>query len=45
VKWEGTPQGWPVELTVDAGWLAAIGPSQNEAPSQARIDIELERRF
>jgi hypothetical protein len=45
LKWEGKPEGWPVELVVDAGWLAAIGPNQNEAPSQARINIELERRF
>jgi hypothetical protein len=35
----------PVELDIDAGWLAAVGPARREAASQARIAIELERKF
>jgi hypothetical protein len=45
VKWEGQPQGLPFEIEIDAGWLAAVGPDRREAPSQARINLELERRF
>jgi hypothetical protein len=45
VKWEGRPRGAPVEIEVDAGWLAAVGPDRQEAASQARINVELERRF
>jgi hypothetical protein len=45
VKWEGQPKGLPFEIEVDAGWLAAVGPDRGEAASQARINLELERRF
>jgi hypothetical protein len=37
--------GSPVEIAIDAGWLAAVGPDRSEAASQARINIELEHRF
>ena len=45
LKWEGQPKGLPFEIEVDAGWLAAVGSDRREAPSQARINLELERRF
>jgi len=37
--------GSPVEIDVDAGWLAAVGADRSEAASQARIALELERKF
>lgn len=45
LKWEGTPPGSPVEIDLDLGWLAAVGADRNEARSQVRLGIELERRF
>ncbi|MEO8812287.1 MAG: hypothetical protein ABI376_05165 [Caulobacteraceae bacterium] len=45
VKWEGRIGRSPVELGIDAGWLAAVGESRAEARSQVRIALELERRF
>jgi hypothetical protein len=45
VKAQGRPHGWPVELSIDAGWLAAVGPARQEAPSQVRVQFEVERRF
>ena len=45
LKWEGRPNGSPVEIDLDLGWLAAVGPVRNEARSQFRIGVELERRF
>lgn len=45
VKWEGRPEGSPVEFAIDAGWLAPLGPNRNEGRSQARVSIELEHRF
>ncbi len=45
VKWEGRPRFSPVEIDIDAGWLAAVGPSRSEAGSQFRFGVELERRF
>lgn len=45
VKWEGTPRFSPVEIDIDAGWLAAVGPNRGEAGSQFRFGVELERRF
>jgi hypothetical protein len=45
LKWEGRPKNLPFEINVDAGWLAAVGPARHEAPSQARLNLELERRF
>lgn len=45
LKWEGRPKGAPFEIEVDAGWLAALGADRREASSQARINLELERRF
>ncbi|HUZ12320.1 MAG TPA: hypothetical protein VMU93_05680 [Caulobacteraceae bacterium] len=45
LKWKGQPKGLPFEIEADAGWLAAVGPDRGEAPSQARINLELERRF
>jgi hypothetical protein len=38
-------RGPPIEIGVDAGWLAAVGPDRDEAASQARIAVELERTF
>jgi len=43
--WEATPRGSPVEIEVDAGWLASVGAARGEAPSQARLKIGLARRF
>jgi hypothetical protein len=37
--------GPPVEVDVDAGWLAAVGADRSEAASQIRIALELERKF
>lgn len=45
LKWEGRPQGSPVEIGVDLGWLAPVGASRAEARSQFRLGVELERRF
>ncbi|HEY5290463.1 MAG TPA: hypothetical protein VIJ59_10575 [Caulobacteraceae bacterium] len=45
VKWAGKPAFAPFEIEVDAGWLAAVGPDRREAPSQARINLEIEHRF
>jgi hypothetical protein len=45
VKWEGRPGHLPVELAVDAGWLAAVGPARREGVGQARVGLEIERRF
>lgn len=45
LKWEGRPGGGPLELAVDAGWLAAIGSNRQEGRGQARVSIKLERRF
>lgn len=45
VKWEGRLGSSPIDLGIDAGWLAAVGPARREASSQARVEIELERRF
>jgi hypothetical protein len=45
LKWSGRPRGAPFEIEVDAGWLAAVGTDRQEAGSQARINLELERRF
>lgn len=43
--WETRPNWSPVEIEIDAGWLAALGPDHDEADSQARLTIEFERRF
>ncbi len=45
VKWEGKPGFLPVEVEIDAGWLAPVGTARREAGSQARINLEFERRF
>jgi hypothetical protein len=45
VKWEGRLGTSPIDLDLDAGWLAAVGESRNEASSEVRIALELERRF
>jgi hypothetical protein len=45
LKWEFRPRFSPVEIRVDAGWLKAAGADRQEAGSQARIGIELERGF
>lgn len=45
LKWEGKPDFLPFEIAVDAGWLAAVGPDRQEASSQVRVNLELERRF
>jgi len=43
--WETRPSWSPMEIEIDAGWLAAVGPDRDEADSQARLTIGLERRF
>ncbi len=43
--WETRPSWSPAEIEINAGWLAAIGPDRDEARSQARFTIELERHF
>ncbi len=45
LKWEGRLKFLPFEIELDAGWLAAVGPDRGEASSQARVNLELERRF
>jgi hypothetical protein len=45
LKWEGRPEGSPVEIGLDVGWLAAVGADRGEARSQVKIEVELERRF
>ena len=45
LKWEGKPAFLPVEIELDLGWLAAVGPARQEAASQVRFNIGLERRF
>ncbi len=45
VKWSGRPRGSPVEIELDAGWLAPLGADRAEAGSQLRLGLELERRF
>jgi hypothetical protein len=45
VKWEGKPAFLPVEVEIDAGWLAPVGPARAEASSQARVNLEFEKRF
>lgn len=45
IKWNGRPGRSPVEIEVDAGWLAAVGQSWKEASSQIKLAVELERRF
>ncbi|MDP9056807.1 MAG: hypothetical protein M3N34_05685 [Pseudomonadota bacterium] len=45
LKWEHKPRSFPFEIEVDAGWLASVGPDRHEAASQARINLEFERRF
>ena len=45
LKWEVRPNSSPFEIEIDAGWLAAVGADRSEADSQARLNIEFERRF
>lgn len=45
IKWKVRPKGSPVTIRVDAGWLAAIGTDREEGRSQARVNVEFERRF
>ena len=45
LRWEGHPGSSPFEIEIDAGWLAALGPDRDEADSQVRLTVELERRF
>jgi hypothetical protein len=45
LKWEGQPKFLPFEIELDAGWLAPVGAARSEAGSQARINLEFERRF
>jgi hypothetical protein len=44
-RWAARPRGSPVEIEVDAGWLASAGTDRDEARSQLRLAVELERRF
>ncbi len=45
VKWRGRPGKSPVEIEVDAGWLAAVGTARNEGSSQLKLAVEFEKRF
>jgi hypothetical protein len=45
VKWKSRPGRLPAELAVDAGWLAAIGEAGHGAAQQARVNLELKRKF
>ena len=45
LRWEVRPAASPVEIDIDAGWLAAVGADRDEADSQARLTIEFERRL
>ena len=45
IRWNGRPHGSPVEIEVDAGWLAAVGESRGEASSEIKLAVEFERRF
>ena len=45
VKWSGHPRGSPVEIEIDAGWLASVGADRAESRGQLRLGVELERRF
>ena len=45
LKWEGRPGSLPFEVGIDAGWLFPVGPARHEATSQARINLEIEKRF
>ena len=45
IKWNGRPPNSPVEIEVDAGWLAAVGPSRTEASNEVKLAVEFERRF
>jgi hypothetical protein len=45
LKWSVHPSSSPFEISFDAGWLAAVGTSRQEADSQVRFVVELERRF
>ncbi len=45
IKWNGRPGKSPVEIEVDAGWLAAVGPSRTEASNEVKLAVEFERRF
>lgn len=45
LKWQGHPRGSPVEIALDAGWLVPIGLDRQEAKSQARLALEIERHF
>ncbi|HEV2362984.1 MAG TPA: hypothetical protein VGS12_02175 [Caulobacteraceae bacterium] len=45
VKWAGRPKGLPFEIELDAGWLAAVGTDSREGRTQARLNLEFERKF
>lgn len=45
LKWAAHPSFSPVEIKLDAGWLKAVGADRDEADSQVRLTLELERRF
>jgi hypothetical protein len=45
VKWKSRPGLLPADVGVDAGWLAAIGHAKRGAPGQARVNLELKRKF
>jgi len=45
LTWEAHPYGSPFEVGIDAGWLEAFGAERDQAHSQARLTIELERHF
>ncbi|MBI3438523.1 MAG: hypothetical protein HY054_07725 [Proteobacteria bacterium] len=45
LRWEGHPGSSPIEIEVEAGWLAAVGADRDEADSQVRFTIAVERRL
>ena len=44
-QWEFHPKGAPLEIELRASWLAALGSSRDDADSQVRLSVGLERRF
>jgi hypothetical protein len=44
-QWEFHPKGAPFEIEMRASWLAATGSSRDDADSQVRLTVGLERKF
>ena len=44
-QWEFHPKDAPFEIEMRASWLAATGSSRDDADSQVRLTVALERKF